>query len=98
MEKLYNENGQVAVAVSIGFGAGWSTWNDASPLDKKYNELILNKKFDEAEELAKKDGYYFGGLRDCIIKWLDVGTTFRINEYDGRETLEILDNIDFLEA
>lgn len=28
MEKYYNQNGELAVLISPGFGAGWSTWND----------------------------------------------------------------------
>lgn len=92
MEKLYNENGQVAVAVSKNYGAGWSTWNKPELcLDKRYNELILNKKFKDAEELAKTEGYYPGGIKDCIIKWVDSGDYFRITEYDGFESFEILD-------
>ena len=88
IEKLYNEKDQVGVAVSYGYGAGWSTWNDVSALDKRYNELILNKKWDEAIELADKENHYIGGLTDCVIEWLDKGTVFDITEYDGSEGLE----------
>lgn len=89
MEKLYNDKGQVAVAVSCGYGAGWSTWNSNKELclDKTFNELILKKKFEEAEALAKELGYYEGGIEDCEIVWLDVGTKFYISEYDGYEEL-----------
>lgn len=98
MEKLYNEQGQVAVAVSYGFGAGWSTWGDVSPLDKRYNELILKGDINKAVELAKEEGHYTGGLEDCKLEWLDVGTKFRIDEYDGYESLVVLDYEDYLEA
>ena len=87
MEKLYNEQGQVAVAVSYGFGAGWSTWEDVSSMDKQFNELILAKNWDEAKRLAEEFGYYDGGLEQCKIEWIDKGTDFTIDEYDGNESL-----------
>jgi len=98
IEKLYNEKGEVAVAVSIGFGAGWSTWGDVSPLDKEFNELILNGDFETAEKLAKEKGFYAGGLSDCKIVWLEKGTKFRIDEYDGAESIVLLDEKDYNEA
>lgn len=98
MEKLYNEQGQVAVAVSYRFGAGWSTWVDVSPLDKRYNELILKGDINKAVELAEEEEHFSGGLEDCKLEWLDVGTKFRINEYDGSESLVVLDDEDYLEA
>jgi len=97
-EKLYNEKGEVAVAVSIGFGAGWSTWEEVSPLDKEFNELILNCDFEAAEKLAKEKGFYIGGIRNCQIVWLEKGSKFRINEYDGAESIVLLDEEDYIEA
>lgn len=101
MEKLYNDKGQVAVAVSYGHGAGWSTWNTENKelcLDKTFNELILAKKFKEAEELAEELGYYEGGIEDCGIEWLEVGTKFYISEYDGSEELITVNDSIFIEA
>ncbi len=87
MEKLYNEEGQVGVAVSYGYGAGWSTWSEVSPLDGRYNKLILAKEWEEALALAEEEGYYTGGLTDCVIEWIDVGTNFEISDYDGSESM-----------
>jgi len=87
MEKLYNKQGQVAVAISYDYGAGWSTWNDVSPLDKRYNELILAHRIEEAIELAESEGHYAGGLKNCEIEWLPKNAKFRISEYDGSESL-----------
>lgn len=39
VEKYYNENGELGVLVSGGFGAGWSTWNS--------NELAYDKRIVE---------------------------------------------------
>ena len=93
MEKLYNDKGEVAVIVSGGYGAGFSTWSDVNPMDKRYAELILNKKFDEAIELAESEDIFEGGIEDCYIEWIPEGEKFRIDEYDGAESLVIL-NID----
>ena len=98
MEKLYNENGDVAVIVSYGYGAGFSTWTDINPMDKRYAELILNKKFDEAIDLAETEGQYAGGIGDCGIEWVEKGTRFRISEYDGSESLVFYDNADYYQA
>jgi len=92
MEKLYNEEGEVAVAVSPNFGAGFSTWTDINPMDKRYTELILHKKFDEAKELAKSEGQYTGGIDDCVIRWINKGEKFRIAEYDGSESIIFFNN------
>lgn len=32
---------------------------------------------------------YMGGFPDCDLEWVPVGARFRINEYDGAESLEI---------
>ena len=93
IEKLYNDKGEVAVAVSYGYGAGWSSWNDVNPMDKRYNELILAEKWKEAEELAEEEDLYAGGLKDCVIIWLDEGTAFSIKEYDGAESIVTNDSL-----
>jgi hypothetical protein len=97
MEKLIKD-GKVAVAVSKGFGVGWSTWSDANPMDKRFNELILEGNLKEAEALAKDLGYYSGGLEDCEIEWVEIGTRFEIKEYDGNESLRIYVDIPYYTA
>ena len=101
MEKLYNDKGQVAVAVSYGYGAGWSTWNTTNKelcLDKTFNELILAKKFRQAEALAEELDYCGLGINKCQIKWLEVGTKFYISECDGFEELITVNDSIFIEA
>jgi len=98
MEKLYNENGDVAVIISYGYGAGFSTWTDINPMDKRYAELILNKKFDEAIRLAESEDQYTGGIENCGIEWVEKDTRFGISEYDGSESLVIYNSADYYKA
>jgi len=40
-------------------------------------------------------GTYCGAADDLTIQWLPVGTAFRIHEYDGAESVEIRDDMDW---
>lgn len=87
MEKIVRD-GMVAVAVSGGFGAGWSTWNDVDPRDARFNQLFLDGKVDEVIRICVlEDLGYAGGAHDVEIRWVPEGTKFRIDEYDGSESL-----------
>ena len=95
MEKIVRD-GKVAVAVSYGFGAGWSTWADVDPMDARFNQLFLDGKHDEAAALCDElELGYSGGARDVEIVWVPVGTEFRITEYDGAEGIEYKDETDW---
>lgn len=94
VEKFYNETGEVAVLISPGYGAGWSTWNsryDDVLFDKRIVELVLSDmKGLITEELMAEFGYpdmYLGGVDQLVVEWLVPGTAFNINEYDGAESL-----------
>ena len=92
MEKIVRD-GMVAVAVSGGFGAGWSTWNDVDPTDARFNQLFLDGKVAEAEALCKELELGYEGGADCVgIEWVPVGTKFVIDEYDGAESLMTVDD------
>ena len=98
MTKLI-KNGKVAVLVSHGFGAGWSTWGDEeSCLDGELAQAILNEKpKEDILTIAEKNwpDQYQGGLMDCEVYWVEQGDAFRINEYDGNESLEFLGEVDW---
>ena len=107
MNKVIRD-GKVAVLVSPGYGAGWSTWATARGGENgedvtgfmMFDPLLVDmvERGAEAEEIEAyvkskyPDGYY-GGAEDLTIQWLPVGTAFRIHEYDGYETVEIRDDI-----
>ena len=98
MDKIVRD-GKVAVAVSYGFGAGWSTWNEVSPMDARFNQLFLDGKVGEVVRICdEEDLGYAGGAEDVEIEWVPVGTKFIIHEYDGSESLETIEDFDWLEA
>lgn len=93
MDKVIR-NGKVAILYSPGYGAGWFSWNT------EYKELLFHPKLVEMVENGKRDeltdewikenlgiDIYAGGSRDLEIGWLPEGTGFRIDEYDGSESI-----------
>lgn len=95
MEKIVRD-GMVAVAVSGGFGAGWSTWNNIDPMDARFNQLFLDGNIAEAIRICdEEDLGYAGGAEDVEIVWVPIGTEFIITEYDGAESLETKDSFDW---
>lgn len=95
VQKLIHE-GKVAVLISEGYGAGWSTWNNEYPdmlFDAEIAQMIENDvPYSEIEKTAEKKypDAYLGGLEDVVVKWLVEGTEFIVDEYDGSESLFIL--------
>jgi len=105
MNKVIRD-GKVAVLVSPGFGAGWSTWaytgdednRDFMLFDPTLVDMVENKDSIEDIETYVKSVHphtYCGGADDLTIEWLPVGTAFRIHEYDGSESVEIRDEINW---
>lgn len=105
MTEKYIRNDKVAVAYSPGFGAGWSTWESDQKLAETLMfhpdiiNMILSNKQSEIDEdwLVEHFGeefeaVYCGGASNLSIKWIPVGTQFRIDEYDGNESVITLDN------
>ena len=96
MNKLIRD-GKVAVLISPEYGAGWSTWNYDLPeilFDPEVVKMVEDKTDSVTIQLycdAKYPDHYLGGADDLEVKWLAVGTEFKVNEYDGFETLEIKD-------
>ena len=100
MAKFVREDGKVAVLVSPGFGAGWSTWDheyrreenicfDAEVVQWVLDDMPNAADFMDATQERLK--VYTGGMRDLKIQWVDPNTKFRIEEYDGSESIHFLD-------
>lgn len=102
-------DGNVAVLVSPGFGAGWSTWagdkktwalfspevvawvEDGKPGGEEAIQKIVSTRFGES-------GFYCGGASDLEIEWVPQGTAFKLDEYDGSETLVVSGDVDWVTA
>lgn len=96
IDKLYNTNGDVAVIVSGGYGAGWSTWcehenRERAAFDPAIAQAILDKKTEEEIKTIASERYpkeYLGGLEERLhVEWIPKGTAFYIDEYDGSESI-----------
>lgn len=93
VEKYYNENNELGVLISIGFGAGWSTWNDT---ELAYDKRVIEKwlegaTYDEMADYIENLGYnrpYMGGYGNLELEFIPRGTMFCIHEYDGAESIE----------
>jgi hypothetical protein len=95
MEKLIRD-GNVAVLISPGFGAGWSTWNENTPdllFDPEIAELVAAGDKAGASKLAseKYPDACLLGSDDLVVRWVPQGSRFTVGEYDGSESLMIID-------
>jgi hypothetical protein len=88
-------DGMVAVLVSPGYGAGWSTWgNDRSEEMLFCPRLVaaIEAGADKSErrKIAAEEfsGAYLGGVDQLVIEWVREGEPIRIVEYDGSERIE----------
>ena len=103
----YIKDGKVGVLISPGFGSGWSTWNpDYSEyllFDRELIQAVLDGDFNKVESIAEatigEETYlHTGGAHDLTVHWLDPGTQFKVDEYDGHETLKVLEEVDLFTA
>lgn len=93
MDKLIVD-GKVAVLVSGGYGAGWSTEGGFSCFDPVMAQAVLDGKSPEELQTLSEELYtdkYGGGAYQLSVQWVPEGTLFRIEEYDGAESLHTLD-------
>lgn len=101
MDKVIRD-GKVAVLYSPGFGAGWYTWHHVEEL--LYDPRVVHYVETGETELVLSyvnevyPDVFCGGVDSLTIEWINEGTLFRINEYDGSESVETRDNIDWLTA
>jgi hypothetical protein len=102
MNKLVRD-GMVAVLYSPDYGSGWYTWNREHPellFDPGIVQLVEENKWDELKTYVtlKYPNIYDGGIWDLRVAWIPEGSLFRINEYDGDESIELKDDADWFTA
>jgi len=103
MEKV-EKNGKVAVLYSPGYGAGWSTWNSEHAevlcMDADIVSAVLDGDNARAAAIAaeKCPGIYIGGSEDLKVEWVEKGSAFEIEEYDGNESVHVMGDRTYLVA
>ena len=102
MEKLVRD-GKVAVLYSPGWGAGWYTWNQEVPeilFDPAIVQFVQMEKWAELKTYValKYPDIYAGGLDDLRVALIPEGTLFKVNEYDGAESIELKESDDWIVA
>ena len=101
-----NEKGAfTAVLISPDFGAGYSTWGYGDPMDGELIQSLLAhindfnpNEVDSGTEIDVSD--YMEDKFDSLfsVRFVPVGTRFRISEYDGAESIVYFREDDFYEA
>lgn len=92
----FEKDGKIAVLISSGFGAGWSTWSCENRSEMLFCpemvQAILDGRKGELQEIANRlfPDEYTGGLEDVEIHWVDKGDRFVVREYDGSEELTVI--------
>jgi len=93
--KMFKKDGRTAVLVSPGFGAGFSTWNKPGmAVDFDLVEAFLSGDMARFEYIVVEkygENMYLGGMDNLEVEWVDEGKKFRIEEYDGNESIEVFD-------
>jgi hypothetical protein len=98
IEKVIRD-GKVAVIVSHGYGAGWYTWGGDERLlyHPKIVEMVEQGRRLEIDSDWVKENIgidvYACGADGLTIVWLPVGTAFRVDEYDGAESLLTIEDL-----
>lgn len=92
MEKVVRD-GKVGVIYSPDYGAGWYTWNTEYPEILFDPNLINFLEKDEVEklraymELKYPEVFVSEHSLDLVVEWIPEGTEFKIEEYDGAESI-----------
>lgn len=94
VKKLTNENGDVAVIYSPGYGAGWSTWaptkyKEDVVFDADLAKAILDGNLEEARRIHnERYNEVYGNMEDLKIAWIPKGSIVSISVYDGYESVD----------
>lgn len=84
---------EVAVIISPGFGAGWSSWNPNNQeqllFDADIAEALLEKNYEKAIVIAgdKYPKAFLDGLEQARVTWVQKGAIIEVKDFDGSERL-----------
>lgn len=106
------KDGKVAVLYSPGFGAGWYTWHGEAALVFDPSVVYMVEQMNECRDKEDRENWvanivdyceekydvYTGGAEDLVVEWLDEGTEFMIDEYDGNESLLVKNEEPWMKA
>ncbi len=106
IDRYIRDDGKVGVLLSPGYGAGWSTWDRQNSeflcLDKQLITMILEEDYTGAakrvQDVTKSETVEEDDLRCLVVDYVPQGVLFRINEYDGHETVELFHVSSFFKA
>ncbi len=68
----------------------------ALTIQRDLGEITADQHFELVEAYCNQtwgeNAVYCGGVRDLEVLWIPEGTLFKINEYDGSESIEYKEN------
>ncbi len=101
-------DGKVAVLISPGYGAGWSSWNSDHEEVMLFHERLVTMVeegvadpdvFKNAlTDIVGEDHVCVLGLDQLKIMWVPEGARFRVDEYDGWESIVFSDSEEWVTA
>lgn len=105
MDKYIVKGRGVGVVYASGYGGGWGSNATSTEMmefvtmDKEIVQAVINGENEKAHMIACKKFPSFYGDPDSLDVWfVSQGEDFRIEQYDGMETIILLSETDFLTA
>lgn len=103
IKKLINDNNEVAVITSPGHGAGFSSWMSSDePRESAIFDPVLATLVINGEDYADHLRTTYGGSTHLVdtleVTWLPVGSRFLVDEYDGYESLSVVEETKWIVA
>jgi hypothetical protein len=96
----YTKDGRIAVVLSKDYGMGWWTWHgDLEWLTHPELARAIDDGFlgDAQDILDDNYGHYQYSATNLRVEWVDRHRKFKIEEYDGYETITYKDEINWLQ-
>lgn len=102
---MVTRDGKTAVFISAGFGAGWSTWNSDGFYvfgDETLVDMVEGgaspEQIEDYVRSVMGNVPYLGGVDGLYVMWVPVGEKFVIQEYDGSESIRLMNETNWYTA